>query len=273
MISACPENREWLRLLDGEATENHAAELRAHAELCPRCTRELDLQRRLLADLAAPVANHPDAVQVVLQRLDAAPTPPRRLPWRGVGVAAGVLAAAAAVALFAIPGSKDAGTFVSRGEKATWTHRVGVELWALEGIPPVPRKLVIQAPFASTTPLLASYFNLDKAPAYLLAFAVDRQGELHWAYPGYEDAKTDPQAVRLEPLQMHRALSESVVLEALPAGPLQLVTILSRRPLHVSQIEALRASERGLDRLRTRFPGTRIDSLTVHVSTPAKEAP
>jgi hypothetical protein len=119
--------------------------------------------------------------------------------------------------------------------------------------------------------MVASYHNVDAAAAYLMVFALDARGEIHWAYPGFEDAKTDPVAVRLEPLQMNRVLPDSVMLDDLLAGPLDLVTIVSREPLRVSRIESLSVSERSVASLRTRFSSARIESMSLRVA-PASAA-
>jgi hypothetical protein len=113
---------------------------------------------------------------------------------------------------------------------------------------------------------VASYHNVDAAAAYLPVFVVDACGELHWAYPGFENAKTDPTAVRLEPLQMKKILPDSVMLDDLPVGPIELVTFISREALHVSQIESLPVSERNAASLRARFFGTRIEGLPLRVA-------
>jgi len=275
MMPTCPSNQEWLSLIDGEATENRAAELRAHASDCSHCTKELELQSQLVGDLAAPVPVAADAVSAVMRRLEKAERPAPRLGWRGWALAGGALAAAAAVTFLIVPTSgSERGSFSARGHRVAWPQKVGVEVWAIDSS---PRKLEAGAPLSPATPIVASYHNVDAVAAYLLLFAVDARGELHWAYPGFEDAKTDPEAVRLDPLQMKKVLPDSVMLDDLPAGPMELVTFISREPLHVSRIEALPASERSVASLRVRFSTARIEGLALRVvsapAAPSKEKP
>ena len=275
MTPICPSNQEWLSLIDGEATENRAAELRAHASGCSRCAQELELQSQLVRDLAAPVPVSANAVSAVMRRLEKAERPAPRFGWRGWAFAGGALAAAAVVTLLIVPATGiDRGTFRARGHRVPWTQKVGIEVWAIESS---PRKLETGAQVSPATPLVASYHNVDAAAAYLLVFAVDARGELHWAYPGFEDAKTDPEAVRLEPLQMKKVLPDSVLLEDLPAGPLELVTFISSESLHVSRIESLPVSERSVANLRARFSTARIEGLPLRVvpapASPGKEKP
>jgi hypothetical protein len=268
--SPCPSNREWLSLVDGEATENRAAELRAHAGDCSRCARELEMQRQLVRDLTAPVPVSSDAVAAVMRQIDKAERPVRRLGWRSWALTGGALAAAVVVTLLIVPSTGiDPGIFSARGHRVPWTQKVGVEVWAIESS---PRKLEAGATLSPTTAMVASYHNVDAAAAYLMVFALDTRGEIHWAYPGFEDAKSDPASVRLEPLQMHRVLPDSVLLDELPAGPLELVTFISRELTHVSRIETLPVLERSVASLHARFPSARIESLSLRV-VPASAAP
>jgi hypothetical protein len=267
MSRPCPEPEELLRLLDGEASENHAARLRSHLVACRRCAQELDAQRRLIGRLAAPVGDAaPGAAQALLRRLDrmAAASPRRSAPWWWAVGAAGL--AAAAVALVVLPrGASGPGEFRARGAAVAWGSKIGVEIWALEK---APRKLVAGAPVPKGTPFVASYSNVDAAAGYLLAFGLDARGEVHWLYPGFDDPGTDPRSVRLEPLHVQQVLPDSVVLDDLPTGPLRIVCVITRSPLLVSSVESLAANQRTLDGLRARFPGARVDELLLRVEPP-----
>jgi len=275
MNTTCPSHQEWLSLIDGEATENRAAELRTHASDCSRCAHELEKQRHLIRDLAAPVPVSADAVATVMRRLGNAKSPARRFGWRGWTLAGGALAVAAAAAFLVVTAAgTHEGTFSARGHRVPWTQKVGAEVWAIDHS---PRKLEAGSALSPATAIVASYHNVDVAAAYLLVFAIDARGEIHWAYPGFEDPKTDPAAVRLEPLQMKKVLRDSVMLDDLPVGPVELVTFISREPLHVSHIESLPAPERSAANLRARFPAARTESLPLRVvaasAAPNKEKP
>ena len=266
MSRSCPEPQELTRLLDGELTENRAALLRAHAAGCSRCAVELESQQLLLEGLRAPLPGVPSAgaLAAVMGRLDAADQAaeaagrrPQRRPWLDL-----TAAAAAAVVLLGVataPVHREE-AFTARGGEVAWARRLGVELWALEG---QPRRLAPHDRLASGVPLVASYGNADPAPAWLLAFALDEQGEVHWLYPGFLDAGGDPQAVRLEGAVARQALPESVVLQGVPSGTLRLVTVVTRTPHRVSEIEAALPADRTPAALRRRWPEARIDELAV----------
>ena len=275
MNTTCPSHKEWLSLIDGEVTENRASELRTHACGCSRCAHELERQRHLLRDLAAPVPVAAHAVAAVMRRIEHAKSPARRFGWRSWTLAGGALAVAAAAAFLVVPATEThEGIFSARGHRVPWTQKVGAEVWAIESS---PRKLEAGSALSPATAIVASYHNIDAAAAYLLVFAIDARGEIHWAYPGFEDPQTDPGAVRLEPLQMKKVLPDSVMLDDLPAGPLELVTVISREPLHVSRIESLPAPERSAANLRGRFPAAHIEALPLRVvavsAAPNREKP
>jgi hypothetical protein len=273
MTVPCPEPQELTRLLDGELTENRGAQLRDHAMSCARCAAELSAQERLVARLSAPLPGLPaaGALAAVMGRLDAAaavrPPPRVRIAPRAW---AGLAAAAAAAAVLAVAATRRApqDDFTARGASVSWEHKVGVELWALQG---QPRRLATGDRLAPGVAMVASYSNVDPAPAWLLAFAVDERGEVHWLYPGFLDAAKDPQALRLEGSVVQRALPESVVLEEVPDGTLRLVTVVTRAPLHVSDVESARPAERTPEALRRRWPDARVDEVQVRYT--AKSPP
>lgn len=275
MSMACPGAQEFLRLIDGELTENRAALLRSHASGCARCASELAGRERLVARIAAPIPGLPsdEALAALMRRLDAPPsagTSPASNSslWR----AAAGLAAAAAVTLVvavSLPLGRNA-EFAARGSTVEWTRKVGIELWALEG---APRRLAPGDRLTAGVAIVASYSNVDPAPAWLMAYALDERGEVHWLYPGFLHAGTDPEAVRLDGSVVQRALQESVVLEDVPVGALRLVTVVTRVPLHVSEVESARPADRSPEALRSRWPDARIDELQVHFTTAPPATP
>jgi hypothetical protein len=269
MSNGCPGKEEWLDLLDGEATENRASALRAHAGQCPTCAREMELQQQLIADLAAPVSVAPGAVEAIMRQLpQSQAASPRRRPWALAGGA--ILLAAAGVVL--IPRwTSDLGTFSARGgDKVPWTQKVGAEVFVLGD---TLVKLQAGTRVAAGVALVASYHNVDRAPAYLMVVGRDERGEWHWVYPGFQDAKSDPPSVPMEPLRTRQALPDSVVLDELPAGELEVITLITREPIRVSRLESLPRGERSVFNLRARFPDARITSLPLQVASATKEKP
>jgi hypothetical protein len=277
MSHACPTEDELIALLDGEATENRAAALRTHVAGCTRCQRALAALEALTRALAAPVHGtpSPDAVAKIMRRIEVEPPAhapakrgARRLPWAPLGA----LAVAAAVATLWIGTramSRDAGLFAARGAAASaslqrdvgvFIHRAGERLEPLAAADVVTKD----------TAYAVSYVNLGPAgSAFLMVFAVDAAGEVHWIQPAYLDAADDPRAIALKHAETDEPLPTAAVLDAPAPGPLRLVSIVCPRPLHVSQIESLAPSALDLASLRARFPGAVIQELTLSLNPPS----
>lgn len=266
MSNNCPGKGEWLDLLDGEATENRAGVLRAHAEHCQPCARELALQRQLIADLAAPVATTSveavEAVEAILRQLPQVQAArPSRRRW---AVTSGALVLAVAAGVLLVPRfAKDQGTFSARGGgEVSWTQKVGVEVFVMGGS---LVKLEAGARVAPGVALVASYHNVDRTPAYGMVVGRDARGEWHWVYPGFQDPKSDPSSVTLAPLRTRQVLPDSVVLDDLPVGDFELITLITHEPLRVSYLESLLSSERTVASLRARFADARLTSVPLQV--------
>lgn len=265
----CLGQREWLRLVDGEVSENRAPELRAHAASCPACADELAGTEALVARIGAPLPEPPsDGVVAVMARLDEAPRGERR--WSPAFLLGGAAGAAAAAALLLViqpwRGPADGGAFAGRGGEVSWASSVGVELWAVE----VPlRRLGSGSAFTTGTPIVATYSNAGPSPAWLLAFALDAGNEAHWLYPAFLHPASDPGAVRLEPSAVQRAFADSAVLSGLAPGPVRLVLLVAREPMPVSAVERLPPAQREPEALRARWPGARIDVIPARAVAPA----
>jgi hypothetical protein len=255
-------------MLDGEATQNESARLRAHMECCASCRQQSAELERLVGDIAAPVA----PVDGVEQRVDSllraveAGVPPRaqrRRPMVRVGLA-GVAAAALLmiVRLYTQPDER----FDARGGAPSGeiSRRVGVSLYA-----PLARHVPLRkgARVPATTIFTAAYRNLDQArDVYLLVFAVDARGDIHWLYPAFTDARSDPAAVRLPFTAGETALPDSVALDHPALGKLRIFVVLARQPLHVSAVETLAGDQLRATALERRLPDTHIEELEVELT-------
>jgi hypothetical protein len=266
-----PDGIELEQLLEGEVTENRALELRAHLRACPACTGRFEGERALLGALSEELDGlpAPDALDRLMARVDedtrGSDPRPRARRWLRWPVVAGIAAAAAAVLAVIVPlrGPREAHV-AARGAEKGWSAKVGVELLAL-GDP--PRRLLAGAEVTRDVAFTAAYRNRNDAPAYLLAYAIDAAGEVHWLYPGYLSTADDPAAVRLDPTAGDAVLPDAVVLDDPAPGPLRCVVVVTREPLRVSAIERLSPEERQPSRLRQRWPDASVTSLDLVVVT------
>jgi hypothetical protein len=202
-----------------------------------------------------------------MARIRAQP-PLRRAPWRPVLSAGLATAFMVALGVTLWPAGRETSLqpFAARGgEGVPSLHRhVGVDLLSA-GQPPV--LLRTGALLLPTTPLFARYRNLGEVPAFLLLFAQDAAGELHWVYPAYLTPRDDPRSIALPPSVRDTPMSEAVVLDGPAAGPLQVFALVTSEPLRVLDVEAL---GEGLGKgqltealLRARWPGAVVTHWTL----------
>jgi hypothetical protein len=272
MSTVCPSHDELTRLVDGEITANRTAALEAHLAACPPCQREVGGLRQVLEDLARPLPGVPSAEHhaAIMRRLDAAPAPrratrPRVALW--AGALGGVAAAAAAVFLLMVPREP---AFQARGtaDGGALRRLVGVTVYrAGERLAPLEAGAVVSA----DTRLTVAYRNhLRDRAVYLMVFAIDAKETVHWLFPAFTDAMTDPPAMALTHGPTDTVMPEAVALERPAAGPLRIVSLITPAPLRVSTVESLAP-----DRLTTSALGALardgdLREITVTVS-PEKE--
>jgi hypothetical protein len=268
----CPSEAELLSFVDADLPPEQLARIEKHLELCSACAQQTMALSTLVADIAAPlsfgapldVASH---VAGVMQRLDtppAVPRAPRLLAWCGALAAA----AAALLLLTKLPGSANSGAggeFTARGASggASLSRDVGVQLYARQQALVAVRA---GSHITAATPLTAGLRNVGSEPAYLLLFAVDAQRAVHWIAPEYTSAGSNPEAFPIAPSSAERLLPSSAVFDDLAPGGLRVVVLLSRRRLHVSDIEGLPPGELGVESLRKRFPFAQVREFSLDVS-------
>jgi hypothetical protein len=113
--------------------------------------------------------------------------------------------------------------------------------------------------------LTAGLRNLASEPAYLLLFAVDAKRAVHWIAPEYTSAGSNPEAFPIAPARAERLLPSSAVFDDLALGGLRVVALISKTPLHVSDIEALPPGELSAEALRKRFSGAEVREFSLDV--------
>ncbi|WP_257455159.1 DUF4384 domain-containing protein [Archangium lipolyticum] len=278
MTSPCPPSEQWDLLADRQLGEDEAQALREHARTCDRCGNALKDSEALIARIAAPFGGTAGEASVaeVMRRVRMREAPRARPPrprWAQAGLVLGALAASLLLVLVAprmLAGDESADwTPRGAGSPSALSQRVGIRFHRATN-PPTPLDAGARLPL--TTPLVVAYRNIESArPVYLLAFAVDASGEVHWLYPGHLSETSDEPAPRLETTgPQERMMPEAVQLEAPAAGPLQLVSIVSPEPLRVSSVERLAPGQRTLAALRERWPAAVVEALEVELARDAK---
>jgi hypothetical protein len=86
--------------------------------------------------------------------------------------------------------------------------------------------------------ILIAYSNPGAELSYLMVFAVDALGGVHWYYPAYETPGQNPAAPAMRTHALGVELGEEI-RHPLPVGPLRMVSLFLRRPLEVAEVEHL----------------------------------
>jgi hypothetical protein len=146
------------------------------------------------------------------------------------------------------------------------TRRVGIELYLAAA---TPRLLANDEAVPSNAVFFATYRNLDPGEVFLLVFAVDAKGEVHWLYPGHPNPNENPAALRLEQTSL-TPMREAVMLDAPEVGALRVVTFVSRDRLSIRDIESLPPEQRTLRALQTKWPSASIREQALRVFEPQR---
>lgn len=267
----CPTEIELFRFVDADLSPEQLEQLEKHLRSCSGCAKQVAALRALVADVAAPLDAAPidvaEHVSGVMARLDE-PASPRRRPH--VAWWAGLLTTAAAMTLFVVLRSEDPdlaqGQFAARGERseASLSRDVGVQLYAHDRERALP--LGTGHRLRADAALTAGLRNLGREPAYLLLFAIDARGAVHWIAPEFSTPDTDPEAVSITPSSSERLLPTAAVFDDLATGPLEVVAVVARRPLRVSDIESLSPDVLREQALKGRFPRTDVQRFSLEVT-------
>ncbi|HXJ23811.1 MAG TPA: hypothetical protein VMT03_26685 [Polyangia bacterium] len=252
---SCPDADTLLLDHLGELPVNRSEALRAHVQTCGRCAAERAELARMIEELAPAKQASDDGAAFTARVLAAArgvPQARREVPARRrsrLAFATGTLAAAAAaVWLVAGPRARPpvsgqpeppiAGTVTARGGAAPGAEageRLSAEILLVrEGRLQPLRGAAVHRSDA----LAVRVTNLSGSDAQLMAFAWDAAGDVHWLYPAYLDARTNPRSVPIAAGARDRLLSDIVQPDAPHVGPLRMVTLVAQRPLTVKEVEA-----------------------------------
>lgn len=114
---------------------------------------------------------------------------------------------------------------------------------------------------------------MGSEPAYLLLFAVDSRNVVHWIAPEFTAAGTDPEAMTVAPGPSERLLSHAAAFDDLAPGPLRVVAVITRKPTHVSEVEALSGEELDGAALMKHFPRAEVRQFLLEGSAAPSPRP
>jgi hypothetical protein len=201
---------------------------------------------RVLRGSPGPSLGTDDFVARVMSACTAEPSAKgrrrRRLGAWTYGAAA-VVAAAAAAAVALLPAPKEAGLAALDGHVAARgaglpSHAATVQAFVARGQPGVAPALLEGAELGPGDGILVRYSNPTDRTAYLMVFALDQRGDVHWIHPAYLDVHDSPSSLGLQPRSSLRVLDEVAEPEDPAPGPLRVFALLSDAPLRVKDVEA-----------------------------------
>jgi hypothetical protein len=151
---------------------------------------------------------------------------------------AAILAASLAVAVVALLPfwPKTRPEFVSRGAPGV-APAPSLHLYRTRG----GKSERVESEIGADDGVLLAYSNPSTDLGYLMVFAVDEKGGVHWYYPGYERLGDDPAAVAIRTGALGVELGEEI-RHQLPTGDLRMFALFLPRPRRVLEVEAAVAS-------------------------------
>ncbi|RYZ04298.1 MAG: hypothetical protein EOO73_24755 [Myxococcales bacterium] len=264
----CPPEAELLGFVDADAPPEQLARIERHLEVCGACAKQVMALTTLTEDVAAPLEQPPldvaEHMAGVMNRLEAPVRAPRWSGWLRWG--GGMAVAAAALLSFVTlhRPRQEAGGLVARGGPGdlSLSRNIGVQLYAQR---PALTALGSGSRIAPSTPLTAGLRNAGNEGAYLLLFAVDSRQAVHWIAPEYTVEGENPEGPAIAPGVGERLLPSLAVFEDLAPGSLRVVALLSRSPLHVSDVEGLPVAELNAENLLNRLPRAEVRQYLLEV--------
>jgi hypothetical protein len=266
---SCPSSQALTQLVEGALPVDQVRAIDKHLAACRRCAHEVASLRELLDDLRKPRTSNvgDDAfVHRVMRDLPAREERARSRPfprWGWLAAAAVVIMMVAPAARrLSLPGDRREEFQARGGRPGTLLEQwLGVEVLAVREGKLLP---LAGASLRSSDGLVVRYTNLVSArPVYLLAFALDAAGDVHWMYPAYLDAAQNPAAVRLAVGARQRLLDQVVGLERPASGGLRIVVVTSFRERRVKEVEALLEGAKPAEPTAPRFPGDSVQEWRV----------
>jgi hypothetical protein len=236
---------ELAAYIDGEVTRSEAERVEAEVATCAATQRRVAGLERIRDALASPVPELESTDLAASIREAIALKPPAR-GWARARRWLAPACIAAAGMLAAVYGIRDAPSAPSqageefraksaRPEHGTAARWAGIQAYYVHS-GHEPSRVSGRVP--ADAGLLFSYTNIGRRPfEFLMIFAIDARGEVHWAYPAYERAGTNPSAIRIEQGEAEKPLAEVIHLDLAP-GSATLHALFMMRPLRVLDVEA-----------------------------------
>lgn len=237
--------------LEGEVTRSEAAQI--EAALTGDATARQQLAQ--LREIQTALGTVPDelagvdlvaGVRCAIAADRAAHSPPASRTWWRGGLVAAMAVAAALLVIARLPGaprpappSRAIDEFRAKaadpgGAMDRW---VRVDAFRVQSDGAARPLGATGGTLRSGDGLVFRYTDVSREPfGYLMIFAIDAAREIHWYYPAYEAASTDPASLAIEPGGSEVGLSDAIRHDLRP-GPLVIYAVFTRAPMRVLDVE------------------------------------
>jgi len=262
----CPSDEQLLLFVLGELSVNESEAVARHRAACADCRAALRERTELLSDLRATPeleSSEDEFTRRVLARRDRQQSPgSSSRSTRGWARALAVSLVAAAALFALLPRFETELAMHSQADhgqpRGTTTAGLAAEPFAeLFRVRDGVFTPLGEAALTAGDAIAVRCSNAGDEPVRLLVFALDAESTVHWLYPAYLDAATNPESITIAARTRDRLLDEMVEPEAPRAGALRVFALFSRAPLTVADIEAHRA-ELALTTLPAFLGGARV---------------
>ena len=247
---ACLKESEALAYVCGEIGAAERECIAAHVKECDTCRHLLADCQRIADDLSAQPGefDDPSLTGDIMTLIDMGRAEPTALPTMVAKQRLLIpIAAAAAVALIVVTGTlltlpspkTDRGMtgITARGRDSTLDDWVSLELYRRDEQDREVRYLPIGDRIPPSAAVAVAYRDRSTDPfAYLMVFAVDHKGGIHWYYPAFSDDRENP--VSITTPRTRQATLPDEVVHRLPEGPLTFFGLFSQTPLSVGEVES-----------------------------------
>jgi hypothetical protein len=101
--------------------------------------------------------------------------------------------------------------------------------------------------------------------AFVMAFAQDVAGAVHWIEPPWLDASEDPKSPPIAPAAAESPPTSAMAFDDLAEGELHVFTLVTAEPLRVSDVERIAPDAITREALLARWPAAVVDDIPVRI--------
>jgi hypothetical protein len=235
--------QEMFEYLVGEVTKVRAEEIDAHLAACQTCRTQLDQQKGMIELIDAP-DDELEKVDLATRVRELAKAHREVVP-RKVNLRPAIIGLVGAIVV--ILGAATIWMTSRENEQAYRTKSSGTTMYEQDRWVALKAYRLGESGQATSLGnrmkvndfLLFAYTNIGQQPKkYMMIFALDSLGSVHWFHPAYINSKSDPLSMSIYGNVADVELPEKIRHNYAP-GPLWIYALFTDEPLNVSVVETM----------------------------------